>query len=134
VGTLQNEARMGGMVPEIAQMLPPDCPCLDKLSFSSACCEAFERFVSESGRSQVLLCGVESHICIGQTAHDLMASGLQVHVAADAVSSRRRTDHETALARLTHAGAVVTTAEAAIYELLYEAGTPEFREVLKLVR
>lgn len=134
VATLQNEEKMGGCVPEIATLLPASCPSFGKLAFSALGSEPFASRLRHSGRRQVLLCGVEAHICISQTAHDLMAQGCQVHVAADAVSSRRKGDRKCALKRLEHAGAIITTVEAAIYELLYEAGTNQFREVLKLVK
>lgn len=132
--TLQNEEKMGGVVPEIASLLPASCPTFGKMSFSALGSEPFAHRLRYSGRRQVLLCGVETHICVSQTAHDLMSAGYQVHVAADATSSRRKDDAKLALRRLERAGAIITTTEAAIYELLYEAGTEQFREVLKLVK
>lgn len=83
---------------------------------------------------QILLAGVETHVCIAQTALDLLAAGLQVHILADAVAARRDLDHAVALDRLRSAGAVVTTLEAALFEMIGEAGTDRFRAVLNLVK
>jgi nicotinamidase-related amidase len=134
VATLQNEGRMGGAVPEIAALLPESCPIFDKMTFSCLGSEAFENHLRYCGRRQVLLCGAETHICISQTAHDLLARGYQAQVAADAVSSRSKVDHKLALRRMERAGVVLTTTEAAVFELLGRAGTDQFREVLKLVK
>ncbi len=82
----------------------------------------------------MLLCGVETHVCVSQTAHDLLAAGYQVHVAADAVSSRTQANHKVGLRRLERAGAQPSSVETALCELLREAGTERFRGVLKLVR
>jgi len=134
VATLQNEGRMGGAIPEVAALLAPHVPTIDKMTFSCLGAEPFAQRLRFSGRRQVLLCGVETHVCISQTAHDLMSAGYQVHVAADAVSSRAKEDWKVALRRLARAGAQVTSTEAAIFELLYDANHPAFKEVLKLIK
>jgi nicotinamidase-related amidase len=132
--TQQNTEKMGETIPEIAKLLPSLCVPFDKLCFSGLADGAIASEVSRSGRRQILLCGIESHICINQTAHDLLAAGYQVHVAADAVSSRTESNWAVGLRRMERAGALITSTEAAIYELLGEAGTPEFREILQLVK
>jgi len=81
----------------------------------------------------VIVCGIEAHVCVSQTVHDLLADGVEVHVPADAVGSRHQLDYERGLERLERAGAVVTTVESALFELLERAGTPEFKEVQKLI-
>ena len=87
--TVQYAERMGGLVPEIAEVLPVNASVpLDKLCFSCAGSAAFTDLLMEAGRRQILLCGVETHICVSQTALDLAHQGYQVHVAADAVSAR----------------------------------------------
>jgi hypothetical protein len=134
LATLQNEARMGGPIPEIGGLLPEGCPTLDKLTFSCLGRAAIREALAGSGRGQVLLCGVETHVCVSQTAHDLLAAGYQVHVAADAVSARTEANHKVGLRRLERAGAQPSSVETALYELLREAGTERFRGVLKLVR
>ena len=85
-------------------------------------------------RSQILLVGIETHVCVQQTALDLLEMGLLPVVLADAVSSRRPSDREVALARMRDAGAVITTVESAIYEMMVESGTELFKRLLPIVR
>lgn len=106
----------------------------EKLSFSALCDARFAAWIEEHHPSRVLLFGVETHVCVAQTALDFLARGIGVTVAADAVASRRDEDHRLALERLRAAGAVIGTAESAVFELLREAGTPEFKALLELVR
>ena len=80
-----------------------------------------------------MLCGIETHVCVSQTAHDLLARGVEVHIPADAVGSRHALDYERGLERLQRAGAIVTTVESALFELLERAGTPEFKAVQRLI-
>lgn len=137
VATVQYAARLGGVVPDVANALGETFTAhtaLDKTCFSCAGSAEFRAALEATGRRQVLLCGVETHICISQTAHDLLHAGYQVHVAADAVSSRTLERHKLGMERIRDAGARPCAAEAAVYEWLGEAGTPEFKEILKLVR
>ncbi len=130
--TVQYGTRMGGVIPEVSALL--SVPALDKMCFSCAGLPEFGAAIRESGRRQVLVCGVETHICVAQTAMDLAAEGFQVHVAADAVSSRTLERHKLGMERLRDSGVLPCAAEAAVYELLGEAGTPEFKTLLKLVK
>jgi nicotinamidase-related amidase len=82
----------------------------------------------------VVLCGIEAHVCVNQTAQDLLESGREVHVAEDAVSSRTPANRTLGLHRMERCGAVTTSTETALFELLREAGTPEFRQVQALVK
>jgi nicotinamidase-related amidase len=104
-------------------------PRVEKTVFSAARAEGFDL----GGRDQAVVCGIETHVCVSQTVHDLLARGLEVHVPADAVASRHAIDYERGLERLERAGAVVTTVEAVLFELLERAGTPEFKAVQRLV-
>ena len=81
-----------------------------------------------------VLAGIETHVCVNQTAHDLLARGLAVHVAADAVSSRTERNRDLGLAKMAAGGAVVTSTETALFEMLEEAGSPEFKAISRLVR
>jgi nicotinamidase-related amidase len=124
---------LGPTVPEIAELLTGDEP-IDKACFS--CCGE-ERFTAELnglGKEQVLLCGIETHVCIYQTAMDLMEGGLEVTVVADAVSSRTEQNRQIALARLAAEGANVASTEMALFELLKTAKHPQFRQIAKLVK
>lgn len=134
VATLQYARRMGGVVPEIAGALPPRCNPVDKLCFSCAGNADFLGRLDRAGRQQVILCGVETHICICQTALDLVHAGYQVHVVADAVSSRTELNWKLGLRRMEHGGVLPVSTEGALYELMVKAGTPEFKQVVDLVK
>jgi nicotinamidase-related amidase len=102
---------------------------IEKSVFSAARAEGFDL----GGRDQAVVCGIETHVCVSQTVIDLLQRGVEVHVPADAVGSRHAIDYERGLERLERAGAVVSTVEAALFELLERAGTREFKEVQKLI-
>jgi len=102
---------------------------IEKTVFSAARAAGFEL----GGRDQAIVCGIEAHVCVSQTVHDLLEQGVEVHVPADAVGSRHAIDYERGLERMERAGAVVGTVEASLFELLERAGTPEFKAVQKLI-
>jgi nicotinamidase-related amidase len=102
---------------------------IEKTVFSAARAEGFDL----AGAEQAIVCGIEAHVCVSQTVHDLLADGIEVHVPADAVGSRHDIDYQRGLERMERAGAVVSTVEAALFELLERAGTPEFKAVQKLI-
>jgi nicotinamidase-related amidase len=131
LATEQYPKGLGQTVPELAARLgsPPE-----KLSFSCAGCEAFDRELARLDRAKVLLAGIETHVCVQQTALDLMSQGYRVYLAVDAVGARLPLDHDTALRRMELAGAVLTTTEAALFEWCQQAGTPEFKAISNLVR
>jgi nicotinamidase-related amidase len=131
--TEQYPKGLGRTVPEVAQHLDGVKP-IEKVCFSAAGSEQFNRVLAESGRDQALICGIESHVCVNQTADDLIGRGLAVHVAQDAVTSRTRQNRELGLHKMERGGAVVTSVETALFELLRQAGTPEFKEIQKLVK
>jgi len=103
---------------------------IEKTVFSAARADGFDL----GGAEQAIVCGIETHVCVSQTVHDLLADGVEVHVPADAVGSRHQLDYQRGLERLERAGAVVTTVEAALFELLERAGTPEFKAVQALIK
>lgn len=105
----------------------------EKRSFSCCGCEPFAQRL-EAATEAIVLCGLETHVCIAQTALDLLAEGIGVWVAADAVGSRCQLDHDVALRRLESAGAVLSTAEAILFEWCRSADHPAFREMRKLLR
>ncbi len=117
---------LGHTAPEVGL---EDEGVLEKTVFSAARADGFT--VGE--REQAIVCGIETHVCVSQTVLDLLARGVEVHVPADAVGSRHALDYERGLERLERAGAVVTTVESVLFELLERAGTPEFKQVQKLI-
>ena len=102
---------------------------IEKAVFSAVRADGFDL----GGADQAIVCGIETHVCVSQTVHDLLDEGLEVHVPADAVGSRHQLDYQRGLERMERAGAVVSTVEAALFELLERAGTPEFKAVQKLI-
>lgn len=124
---------LGASDPRIVEAAS-DAARIEKVAFS-VCGEpeARERIVSLL-RPQVLLVGIETHVCIQQTAFDLLGEQMRPIVLADAVGSRRVSDHEIALQRMRAAGITVTSVESAIYELMGRSGTELFKRILPLVR
>ena len=109
-------------------------PRFEKLTFSFCADQACRNRITTVARPQVLLVGIESHVCVQQTVLDLLASGFRVYVATDALASRSDSDWRTALQRMDSAGATLTTVEAALFEWCEVAGTAEFKQVSALVR
>ena len=107
---------------------------IEKSCFSAAGCELFAAQLAALERTQVLLTGAEAHVCVYQTAADLLAGGARVSVVADAVSSRTPRNREIALRRLESEGATVTSTEMALFELTVAGGTDQFRAISRLVR
>jgi nicotinamidase-related amidase len=118
-----------GLGPSAPELDLRDEPRIEKTVFSAVRADGFD----VGGAEQAIVCGIEAHVCVSQTVHDLLADGIEVHVPADAVGSRHDIDYQRALERMERAGAVVTTVEAALFELLERAGTPEFKAVQKLI-
>jgi nicotinamidase-related amidase len=130
--TEQYPKGLGETVPEVARHLD-GVERLEKTSFSAVGADGFPAALAEM-RDQVLLCGIEAHVCVNQTAEDLLATGREVHVVRDAVTSRTPENRDLGVHKMEHSGAVVTSVETALFELLREAGTPEFKEIQSLVK
>jgi nicotinamidase-related amidase len=124
---------LGPTVSEIAELLSGGEP-IDKSCFN--CCgeERFNTALQSLGRKQVMLCGIEAHVCIYQTAVDLVRMDYEVSVIADAVSSRARENKEIALSRMRAEGVKISSTEMAIFELLGTADHPKFKQIAKLVK
>ncbi|MFM7072780.1 MAG: isochorismatase family protein, partial [Planctomycetota bacterium] len=106
----------------------------DKLTFSAYGCAAVRERLAALGRPNVLVCGIETHVCVLQTVLDLGHAGYRVFLAEDAVESRFESDRLTALRRMEAAGSTLTTVESALFEWCFVAGTPEFKQVSQLVK
>jgi nicotinamidase-related amidase len=129
--TEQYPKGLGPTAAEIARRLPPDPPA--KTAFSCCGATGFLEELHALGRRSVVLAGMETHVCVAQTAFDLLDAGCRVFVPVDGVASRFALDHDTALRRLERAGAVPTTAEAVAFEWVRDAADPRFKAVSKLV-
>jgi nicotinamidase-related amidase len=131
--TEQYRKGLGATVPEVATAISGFAP-MEKLAFSACGAPGFMPALKAKGVSEVILCGIETHVCVCQTCLDLLEAGRRVLVVADAVSSRTQENYRLGLERMRDAGAVLVSTEMVLFELLEKAGTNEFKEILKLVK
>lgn len=125
--------RLGETMGELREVVPDFRP-LQKITFSCDGDADFTAALNATGRDQVVLCGIETHVCVYQTARDLLARGLQVAVAADAVSSQSARDRDIALQRMRDLGVQIMSVEMILFEILREARTPDFKLVADILR
>ena len=133
LATEQYRAGLGETVPELARRFPQQRCVYEKLKFS-ACVEPIRRRLVDQDIRSVVLAGIEAHVCVLQTALDLIDAGYITAVAIDAVGSRRATDRDMAVQRMIQAGIIPTTVESVLFELTHEAGTDRFRRIHKLIK
>jgi nicotinamidase-related amidase len=127
IATAQYPKGLGPVAPEVR--LDGEEP-VEKTVFSAVRADGFDL----GGRDQAVVCGIEAHICVSQTVHDLLADGVEVHVARDAVGSRHPGDLAAGLSKMEGAGAVASSVETALFELCERAGTPEFKAVQQVIK
>ncbi|HOJ59950.1 MAG TPA: hydrolase [bacterium] len=132
LATEQYPQGLGPTVPSVAEELEP-APIFSKMTFSCCGLEDFGARLKNLLRRQVVVTGIETHVCVLQTVLDLLANGYQVHVPVGATCSRADVNRDNALARMEKAGAVLTNLESVLFELLVEAGTDDFKAVRKLI-
>ncbi|MEN8614958.1 hydrolase [Dehalogenimonas sp. THU2] len=131
--TEQNPAGLGPTIAEVTTLLP-DSTKLSKFCFNCCAEVTFMEELAATGRHQVLVCGIESHICVYQTTLDLLAHGYEVHLVTDCVASRAMDNKKLAVKRLQCEGAKLTGVEMAIFELLRTAKAEQFRAVSTLIK
>ena len=135
LATEQYPQRLGATVDQIKAALPADIVIGDKTVFSSCGCGPFIAQLKKlPAVRQVLLCGIETHVCMNQTAHDLLADGYQVHVLLDCTSSRRLEDREVGLAKMQRSGAIPCCSEMALFELMRDAKHEQFKAIQRLIK
>jgi nicotinamidase-related amidase len=127
--TEQYPQGLGSTVAEVAERFPEGTEPVSKVVFSAPEAEGFDL----EGRDQAVVCGIEAHVCVNQTVLDLLDRGLEVHVVQDAVGSRTEENCLVGLQKAERAGAMITTVEMALFELVGRAGTDEFKQVQTLV-
>lgn len=132
--TEQYPKGLGKTAEEILLSLPDEFEVVEKTSFSSCGANSFIEKLNAYGTKQVVLCGLETHICINQTAHDLLANGFEVHLLTDAVASRYTKDRETALSKMFSSGVVPASVEMSLFELMRDAKNEQFKEIQNLIR
>ncbi len=133
VATEQYPKGLGRTVPSLAEALG-DASVIEKSSFS--CCGefTFEVRLNELHKTDIILCGIETHVCVYQTARDLIGLGFNVHLVTDAVSSRTAENRELGIRAIEHLGARLTGTEMVLFEMLEVSGTDEFKAISKLVK
>ena len=129
----QNPEGLGPTIPEIADLLS-DVEPIPKLSFSCCGCDRFMQALRFLSRKQILIAGIETHVCVYQTAVDLLNAGYEVQIVADAVSSRTEENKQIGLSRIKDAGAALTSTEMALFEMLKVAKGAQFKEILNIVK
>ena len=134
LATEQYPKGLGHTLPEMKAALPAGLEPIEKVAFSCWAVESFRSRLAASGKRQILLGGIEAHVCVLMSALDLLAAGYSVHVVADAVTSRTQANWRLAMDYLRQAGAVVTTTETALFQLLGQADSDAFRELARLIR
>lgn len=132
--TEQNSKVFGPTITEIKNALEKHYEPLEKLCFSSFGIEPFTDKLNTYNKKQLIFVGIETHICVAQTALDAVARGYDVHVVSDAVSARGELDHKIGLEKMHSGGVIPCTTEIAIYDLLERAGTETFRKTLPLLK
>lgn len=132
--TEQYPTGLGRTAEEILLALPDDFEPLEKTAFSSCGAAGFIGKLKELGATQIVLCGIETHVCVNQTAHDLLDQGFQVHLLTDAVGSRFEHDKEAGLAKMKLSGVIPSSVEMLFFELMRDAKHEQFKEIQKLIR
>lgn len=134
VATEQYPKGLGHLIPEVTALLPPNTPVLEKMTMSCCGQPEFVASLRAIGRSQVVVCGIEAHACVNQTVHELIDSGYQVHLPADAISSRFERDYHVAMQKMLGSGAVPATVEMVCLEWVRSAAIPEFKQIHRLIK
>ena len=132
--TEQYPQGLGRTAEEIQLVVSEGNEPIDKTSFSSYEAETFVARLDDLGVSQILLCGLETHICVNQTAHDLLEHGFQVHILTDCVASRFEQDRLAGLEKMSHSGVIESSTEMAFFELMRDAKHEKFKEIQALIK
>ena len=134
LATQQYPQGLGPIDSQISAALPPDCRHFEKTSFSCASAGEFMQELTKIGKKQIILTGIEAHVCVLQTAIDLKNAGYEVFVVIDAVCSRQRENYENAILRLQQAGIVTCNTESVIFEWLRDARHEHFKNLMTMVK
>ncbi len=132
--TEQYPKGLGRTAAEIRAALPAGLEPIEKTAFSSCGAQEFVAQLAEPGARQIIVCGIEAHICVNQTTHDLLARGFQVHLLTDCITARATDNREIGLAKMQAGGALPSSTELALFELLRDARHEQFKAVQKLIK
>ena len=134
VVTEQYPKGLGRTAGEILAVLPADSEPVEKTAFSSCGARQFVAELERTGARQVIVCGIEAHVCVNQTTHDLLARGYQVHLLTDCVSSRTPQNRQVGLDKMRQSGALPSSIEMALFELMRDAEHEQFKAIQKLIK
>ncbi|HEV3471064.1 MAG TPA: hydrolase [Pyrinomonadaceae bacterium] len=134
VVTEQYPKGLGRTAAEIRAVLPEGFAPVEKTAFSSCGARQFVEELERAGARHVLVCGIEAHVCVNQTAHDLLARGYRVHLLTDCVSSRAAHNRQTGLDKMLRSGALPSSTELALFELMRDARHEQFKAIQKLIK
>ncbi len=132
--TEQYPKGLGYTADEIRAVLPAGLEFIEKTAFSSCGAQEFVAQLEAHDTRQVLICGIEAHVCVNQTTHDLLARGLSVHLLTECISARADHNKQLALAKMRQSGAVLSSIEMALFELMRDAGHKQFKAIQKLIK
>lgn len=118
----------------LQQSFPPDTSVFEKLAFGCGEDDSILECLQGLGRQQIMLCGIEAHVCVNQTAHQLLQAGYDVHLIRDAIDSRQPSDREAAVAKMQQSGVISSSIEIALFELLQKASHPDFKAIQALIK
>lgn len=125
---------LGGIVPEIAALLPENTAVADKVSFSCFGTPEFRDAAAALGRKQMILTGIETHVCVLQTAFDAMKLGYEVYLVEDCTDSRHVTDRAAGIALMRESGVKIVTSEMLLFQLMHDSKHPAFKTISRLIR
>jgi nicotinamidase-related amidase len=134
VVTEQYPKGLGHTAPELRAVLGPEVEPIEKTAFSSCGAGEFVAQLERAGARHVLVCGIEAHVCVNQTTHDLLARGFQAHLLTDCVSSRAEHNKQAGLAKMFQSGALPSSTEMALFELMRDARHEQFKAIQKLIK
>jgi nicotinamidase-related amidase len=134
VVTEQYPKGLGHTASEIRAVLPESLSVVEKTAFSSCGAQEFVARLDEVAARQVLVCGIEAHICVNQTTHDLLARGFQVHLLTDCITSRTAQNRQAGLDKMRQSGALPSSTEMALFELMRDARHEQFKSIQRLIK
>jgi nicotinamidase-related amidase len=132
--TEQYPKGLGHTANEIKAVLPAELPVIEKTAFSSCGASTFESELERTQATHVLICGIEAHICVNQTTHDLLERGYLVHLLTDCITARTEQNRQVGLAKMQQSGAVPSSTELALFELMRDARHEQFKAIQKLIK
>jgi nicotinamidase-related amidase len=132
--TEQYPKGLGHTAGEIKTVLPAELHIIEKTAFSSCGAREFESELERTQATHVLICGIEAHVCVNQTTHDLLERGYSVHLLTDCITARTEQNRELGLAKMQQSGALPSSTEMALFELMRDARHEQFKAIQKLIK